>query len=160
MSRSNSFHSRTIGKTSIGNPYEAVSPGKRYRILVYSGKNWKKKLKNGEHCRLQEWGRLDVCPNLANFLVINFPKRSVKYWKVLITGTRFTLVQSGQHFVSRWRELHCALRLLNGSHPCKNIRPTQLSLVAYIYAFMSCLKKVNMRRCVKTSVLLSKFERR
>ena len=75
-------------------------------------------------------------------------------------------VQSGQVFC--WvGGLHCklvtklikvcgrALRLLNGSHPCGNIRPTQLSFVAYIYVFVNSLK-VGKGRCVKTSRPFSK----
>lgn len=55
-------------------------PVKRYKILyMYTVGKIEKKLKNREHCRLQEWGRLDVGSNLANFLVMSFPKRSAKY---------------------------------------------------------------------------------
>ena len=44
----------------------------------------------------------------SRWRVMRFPKRSAEYWKVLIKGKRFTLVQSGQHFVGRWRAALCA----------------------------------------------------
>ena len=75
-------------------------------------------------------------------------KRTVFWlgWRVALQTSRIKLIKVCER----------ALRLLNGSHPCGNIRPTQLSFVAYIYVFVSCLKKVDIRRCVKTSRPFSK----